>query len=120
MWINARHLSRYRPVLRDRVGCQETRWRGRLEQLIRDGVGSGHFRTADPCASAVQILVVVDGLAAHANTETGIGPRSVNRLAAAMAERELGLADGTLSADPTQPTHRPHPAPRTAALLATH
>lgn len=120
LWINARHLSRYRPVLRDRVGCQETQWRGRLEQLIRDGVGSGHFRTADPCASAVQILVVLDGLAAHANTETGISPGSVNRLAAATAERELGLADGTLSADPTQPTQRAHPAPRTAALLATH
>ncbi len=120
LWINARHLSRYRPVLRDRVGCQETQWRGRLAQLIRDGVGSGHFRTADPCASAVQILVVLDGLAAHANTETGISPGSVNRLAAATAERELGLADGTLSADPTQPTQRAHPAPRTAALLATH
>ncbi|MEU9464112.1 TetR family transcriptional regulator C-terminal domain-containing protein [Streptomyces sp. NPDC048312] len=117
LWINARHLSRYRPVLRDRVGCQETRWRERLEQLIRDGVGSGHFRTADPCASAVQILVVMDGLAAHANTETGISPRSVNGLAAATAERELGLADGTLSADPA---HRARPAPRTPALLATH
>ncbi|WP_443048400.1 TetR/AcrR family transcriptional regulator [Streptomyces sp. NBC_00053] len=120
LWINARHLSRYRPVLRDRVGCQETRWRERLEQLIRDGVGSGHFRTADPCASAVQILVVMDGLAAHANTETGISPRSVNGLAAATAERELGLADGTLSADPVDPAHRARPAPRTAALLATH
>ncbi|MFE2935714.1 TetR/AcrR family transcriptional regulator [Streptomyces sp. NPDC059278] len=139
LWVNARHLSRYRPVLRDRVGCQEAQWRGRLEQLIRDGVGSGHFRTADPCASAVQILVVMDGLAAHANTETGIGPRSVNRLAAATAERELGLTDGTLSADPSDPSDpsdpfdpsepvapadrvdRVHPAPRTAAaLLATH
>ncbi|MFF2898892.1 TetR/AcrR family transcriptional regulator [Streptomyces sp. NPDC057966] len=136
LWVNARHLSRYRPILRDRVGCQEAQWRGRLEQLIRDGVGSGHFHTADPCASAVQILVVMDGLAAHANTETGIGPRSVNRLAAATAERELGLTDGTLSADPSDPfdpsgpsepvapadrVDRAHPAPRTAAaLLATH
>ncbi|MFB6507899.1 MULTISPECIES: TetR/AcrR family transcriptional regulator [unclassified Streptomyces] len=57
LWINARHLSRYRPVLRDRAGRQETQWRERLAQLIQDGVGSGRFRTADPCASAVQILV---------------------------------------------------------------
>lgn len=61
----------------------------------------------------------MDGLAAHANTGTG-SPRSVNRLAAATAERELGLADGTLSADPADPAHRARPAPRTSALLATH
>ncbi|MFD0339862.1 TetR/AcrR family transcriptional regulator [Streptomyces sp. NPDC127117] len=120
LWINARHLSRYRPVLRDRVVRQEAQWRGRLEQLIRDGVGSGHFRTADPYASAVQILVVMDGLGAHANTETGIRPRSVNRLAAATAARELGLADGALSTHPAYLTHPAHPTPRTAALLATH
>ncbi|MFF1914209.1 TetR/AcrR family transcriptional regulator [Streptomyces sp. NPDC058239] len=30
LWINARHLSRHRPVLRDRVGRQEATWRSRL------------------------------------------------------------------------------------------
>ncbi|MEV5200663.1 TetR family transcriptional regulator C-terminal domain-containing protein [Streptomyces sp. NPDC053720] len=126
--IGARHLSRYRPVLRDRAGCQEAQWRGRLEQLNRDGVGGGHFRSADPYASAVRILVVMDGLGtdglgAHAHTETGTRRRSVNRPATATAERELGPADGTLSAHPVHPAypaHQVHPAPRTAALLATH
>lgn len=38
LWINARHLSRYRPVLRDRVAEQEAAWRERLTDLIRQGV----------------------------------------------------------------------------------
>nr|BFE82889.1 hypothetical protein GCM10020093_054900 [Planobispora longispora] len=46
LWINARHLSRYRPVLRDRVTAQEEAWRGRLEGLIREGVeGASSVRT---------------------------------------------------------------------------
>ncbi|MFF8716916.1 TetR family transcriptional regulator C-terminal domain-containing protein [Streptomyces sp. NPDC015184] len=123
MWINARHLSRYRPVLRDRAGRQETQWCERLAQLIQDGVGSGHFRTADPCASAVQILVVMDGLGAHAHTETGVRPRSANRLAAATVGPELGLAEGTLSAGQAHQgdqAHKTHPALRTTDLPATH
>ncbi|MFJ7257661.1 TetR/AcrR family transcriptional regulator [Streptomyces sp. NPDC098085] len=96
LWINARHLSRYRPVLRDRVGHQEGMWRGRLEGLIRKGVDRGEFRTADPYVTTIQILVVIDGLGAHANTETGDRPGAVTRMAVSTAERELGLESGTL------------------------
>ncbi|MFD7498235.1 TetR/AcrR family transcriptional regulator [Streptomyces sp. NPDC059832] len=97
LWINARHLSRYRPVLRDRVGHQEALWRGRLEALVRDGVDCGEFRTADPHVTVIRILVVIDGLGAHANTETGDRPEAVTRMAVSTAERELGLASGTLT-----------------------
>ncbi|MFJ2136576.1 TetR/AcrR family transcriptional regulator [Streptomyces sp. NPDC087845] len=96
LWINARHLSRYRPVLCDRVGHQEGMWRGRLEGLIRKGVDRGEFRTADPYVTTIQILVVIDGLGAHANTETGDRPEAVTRMAVSTAERELGLESGTL------------------------
>ncbi|MEV6833400.1 TetR family transcriptional regulator C-terminal domain-containing protein [Streptomyces sp. NPDC051133] len=99
LWINARHLSRYRPVLRDRVAEQEGAWRGRLEELIRDGVAAGEFRTDDPLATAIQILVVLDGLGAHANTATPRRPDAVIRMAVTTAERELGLAAGALAAD---------------------
>ncbi|MFF1650369.1 TetR family transcriptional regulator C-terminal domain-containing protein [Streptomyces sp. NPDC058240] len=97
LWINARHLSRYRPVLRDRVGHQEALWRGHLEALVRDGVDCGEFHTTDPYVTTVQILVVIDGLGAHANTETGDRPEVVTRMAVSTAERELGLASGTLN-----------------------
>ncbi|MGW6708845.1 TetR/AcrR family transcriptional regulator [Streptomyces sp. NPDC054956] len=98
LWINARHLSRYRPVLRDRVAVQEAAWRGRLEGLLRQGVERAEFRTDDPYVTAIQILVVLDGLGAHANTDTRNRPEAVTRMAVTTAERELGLPGGTLAA----------------------
>ncbi|MGG2463125.1 TetR/AcrR family transcriptional regulator [Streptomyces sp. RGM 3693] len=97
LWINARHLSRYRPLLRDRVAEQEAAWRGRLAALLHEGVTSGEFRTADPDVTTIQILVVLDGLGAHANTDTSNRPAAVTHMAITTAERELGLAEGTLS-----------------------
>lgn len=96
LWINARHLSRYRSVLRDRVARQEAAWRGRLEGVIRDGVEAGEFATEDPAAVAVQLLVVLDGLGVHANTATPERPAAVLRMPLTTAERELGLRPGTL------------------------
>ncbi|WP_328334809.1 MULTISPECIES: TetR/AcrR family transcriptional regulator [unclassified Streptomyces] len=96
LWINARHLSRYRPVLRDRVAEQEALWRGRLTDLVRLGVERAEFRTDDPYVSAIQVLVVLDGLGVHANTESSDRPEAVTYMAVITAERELGLASGAL------------------------
>ncbi|MFK0214807.1 TetR/AcrR family transcriptional regulator [Streptomyces sp. NPDC090298] len=97
LWINARHLSRYRPVLRDRVSAQELASDDRIEGLIREGVERGEFRTDDPRAAAIHILVVLDGLGSHANTDRSDLPEAVARMAVTTAERELGLAYGTLT-----------------------
>ncbi|MER7394533.1 TetR family transcriptional regulator C-terminal domain-containing protein [Streptomyces sp. NPDC000151] len=105
LWLNARHLSRYRPVLRDRVVEQGTAWCGRLEGLIREGVERGQFRTDDPYVTAVQILVVIDGLGATANTHTGDDPPAVARMAITTAERELGLERGSLTPHADRPAH---------------
>ncbi|MEV0600580.1 TetR family transcriptional regulator C-terminal domain-containing protein [Streptomyces sp. NPDC050315] len=99
LWLNARHLSRYRPVLRDRVNVQEAAWRERLTGLIQAGVERDEFRTDDPFMTAIQILVVIDGLGAHVNTHahTVNRPPAVAGMAVATAERELGLPSGTLA-----------------------
>ncbi|MFJ6939796.1 TetR/AcrR family transcriptional regulator [Streptomyces sp. NPDC101132] len=109
LWINARHLSRYRPVLRDRVTTQQAAWRGRLEALVREGVERGEFRTADPYVATIAILVVLDGLGSHVNTPTGDRPGAVLRMAVTTAERELGLPPGTLDAPaaPAPPSGAP-------------
>ncbi|RFU86082.1 TetR family transcriptional regulator [Streptomyces triticagri] len=96
LWINARHLSRYRPVLRERVAAQEAAWRERLAGLIQEGVARGEFRTGDPYVSAIRIIVVIDGLAAHANTGNASHPPAVSRMAITTAETELGLREGEL------------------------
>jgi AcrR family transcriptional regulator len=97
LWINARHLSRYREVLRERVAVQEAAWRARLEGLIRQGVESGEFRTADPLVTTLQILVVLDGLGVDVNVGDEDLPEAVTRMAFLIAERELGLDTGTLT-----------------------
>ncbi|NUR86442.1 MAG: TetR family transcriptional regulator [Nonomuraea sp.] len=122
LWINARHLSRYRSVLRDRVGEQEAAWRERLEGVIRAGVERGEFRTADPLVTAVQILVVIDGLGAHANTDAGPRPEAITRLPVTTAERELGLTPGTLAPEadaPEAPEADAPDAPEAPALDAS-
>ncbi|MBC3839659.1 TetR family transcriptional regulator [Streptacidiphilus sp. 4-A2] len=98
LWLNARHLSRYREILRDRVGHQECLWRDRLTELIREGADAGTVRTDDPVAAAIQILVVLDGLSAHANTDRSDRPAVVSGMAVSTAERVLGLAVGSLAA----------------------
>ncbi|MFD3474702.1 TetR/AcrR family transcriptional regulator [Streptomyces sp. NPDC058695] len=97
LWLNARHLSRYRDRLCDRVGHQEAQWRERLTQLIRDGVAAGVFRAEDPEVTAIQILVVLDGLGVHANTERTDRPPAVTAMAITTAERELAVPAGTLA-----------------------
>ncbi|MFC8872502.1 TetR/AcrR family transcriptional regulator [Streptomyces sp. NPDC057148] len=102
LWLNARHLSRYRPALRERVAVQEAAWRDRLEAVIRDGVERGEFRTDDPLVAAIQILVVLDGLGMLVNSaDTGDDPPAVRRMPITTAERELGLPAGALTATDT-------------------
>jgi AcrR family transcriptional regulator len=97
LWVNARHLCRYRPVLADRVAVLEAEWQARLDRVIADGVAAGEFSTDDPALVSMQILVVIDGLSTHANIGTGHRPAAVARMAITTAERELGLPPGTLS-----------------------
>jgi AcrR family transcriptional regulator len=98
LWLNARHLSRFRPVLAERVAVQEAAWRDRLTGLLRDGTAEGAFRPEDPAVAAILILVVLDGLGVHANTDRSNRPPAVTNMAVTTAERELGLAGGSLLA----------------------
>ncbi|WP_042382719.1 TetR/AcrR family transcriptional regulator [Streptacidiphilus melanogenes] len=96
LWLNARHLSRFRPVLAERVAVQEAAWRDRLTGLLREGTAEGVFDPEDPAVAAILILVVLDGLGVHANTDRSNRPAAVTNMAVTTAERELGLAGGSL------------------------
>jgi AcrR family transcriptional regulator len=99
LWLNARHLSRYRPALRERVAVQEDTWRERLMGVVRAGVEAGEFHAEDPEVAAIQILVVLDGLGMLVNgTSTDHDPPEIARLPMTTAERVLGLPPGALSA----------------------
>lgn len=97
LWLNARHLARYRPTLRARVEQQELDWTARITSVIAEGVATGEFSCPDPKYAAIAILVVMDGLGSSANT--GIradDPPAVDTMLVRMAEQELGLTPGSL------------------------
>ncbi|MFJ9823468.1 TetR/AcrR family transcriptional regulator [Streptomyces sp. NPDC101160] len=96
LWLNARHLARYRPTLRAVVAEQEAEMRGVLTALIEDGVRTGDFVTEDPLAACVVILVTIDGLDSYANADEAAPHPVLDTLVPRIAERELGLAYGSL------------------------
>ncbi|MFA3876464.1 TetR/AcrR family transcriptional regulator [Streptomyces sp. MMCC 100] len=98
LWLNARHLSRYRPVLREHVVEQELLWCRRIERVVAAGVEAGDFRCGDPWAAAVRVLVAIDGASAYINTSEEYRAGPLTGMARALAETELGLAAGALGA----------------------
>ncbi|MGV9418233.1 TetR/AcrR family transcriptional regulator [Streptomyces sp. NPDC003674] len=96
LWLNARHLSRYRPVLQEQVVSQELRWCHRIEHIISRGVAEQVFRCADPWAAAVRVLAVVDGASVYINTSADQRMKPLTDLARTLTETELGLPAGGL------------------------
>ncbi|MER6086080.1 TetR family transcriptional regulator C-terminal domain-containing protein [Streptomyces sp. NPDC001833] len=99
LWLNARHLSRYRPVLREHVVKQELLWCRRLEELITAGTAAGLFACADPWGAATRILVAIDGASAYINTTADHRRAPTADMPRTVAESELGLRRGMLVAD---------------------
>ncbi|GGM96874.1 TetR/AcrR family transcriptional regulator [Streptomyces fuscichromogenes] len=98
LWLNARHLSRYRPVLREHVMKQELLWCRRLEELIAAGTATGVFACADPWGAAIRVLVAIDGASAYVNTSADRRGTPAADMPRTVAESELGLRRGTLLA----------------------
>jgi AcrR family transcriptional regulator len=99
LWLDAWAEAARRPALQVSSRRLNLAWQGLLETTIRSGVADGTFRCPDPAAAAWRILSLLDGLAlqvvAHGTTVTRA---DVVAWTTAAAERELGLASGTLGA----------------------
>ncbi|MEV6974033.1 TetR family transcriptional regulator [Kitasatospora sp. NPDC093806] len=96
LWLNARHLSRFKPGLRSAVRAQESLTRTALTELVEEGVRAGDFTTDDALGATLHILVTVDGLGAYANDDTHPDHPALHDMALGTAERHLGLPPGTL------------------------
>ncbi|KPC91258.1 MULTISPECIES: TetR/AcrR family transcriptional regulator [Streptomyces] len=97
LWLNARHLSRFKEPLRRALAAQEALNRGALAALIEEG----GLAAQDPLRAALHILMAVDGMGTYSNTGTGEGEPLpggllVGELVLETAESRLGLAPGTL------------------------
>ncbi len=109
LWLDAWAEAARRPALRTVSRRLNLAWAALLERTIRAGVADGSFKSDDPVGSAWRILSVVDGLALQVVAHDTILARAdMLGWAAAAAERELGLAGGSLGIEVAapQPTTR--------------
>lgn len=75
----------------------DRRWRGAIEQVVREGVAAGEFRCPDPAASALRIAAMLDGLAVATQVRQSVRRPVAARWAAETAAAEVGLpADALL------------------------
>lgn len=97
LWLDAWAEAARRPAVQATSRRLNLEWQALLERTIEAGVRSGVFMCADPAGAAWRILSLLDGLAlqvvAHGTT---ISREDVVAWSTASAERELGLAAGTL------------------------
>ncbi|MBW9092739.1 TetR family transcriptional regulator [Microbacterium jejuense] len=97
LWLNARHLSRFSPVLDAAVVEQEALNDEGIVALIEDGVAAGVFTADDPLRAGVRILMAVDGQSAYVNNTRESGGAVYRDFVAETAEWSLGLPPGTLT-----------------------
>jgi AcrR family transcriptional regulator len=97
LWLDAWAEAARRPAIQATSRRLNLEWQALLARTIVAGVGSGAFVCGDPDGAAWRILSLLDGLAlqvvAHGTTITR---DDVVAWSTAAAERELGLAAGTL------------------------
>lgn len=99
LWLDAWAEAARRPRLQVASRRLNLAWVGLLEGTIRAGVAAGRLVCPDPIGAAWRILSVLDGLALQVVAHPSIIDRDdVERWGAAVAERELGLGEGVLTA----------------------
>ena len=98
LWLDAWAEAARRPRLQAASRRLNLAWVGLLEEAIRNGLASGQFTCPDPPGAAWRVLSLLDGLALQVVAHPAVIAREdVERWGAAVAERELGLAPGTLA-----------------------
>jgi AcrR family transcriptional regulator len=79
------------PEIRQATTELDRRWRGALEQVIRDGVVTGELRCDDPAGSAQRIAAMLDGLAVATQVRHSLSRDQAAAWARDYAAHELGL-----------------------------
>lgn len=121
LWLDAWAEAARRPELAATSRRLNIEWQRVLAEVIEAGVASGDFRCADPESAAWRLLSLLDGLVlqmvAH---DIPFGSDEVISWVAGSAERELGLAPGTLlPLLPADPVLRLAPDQRTSTTTRT-
>lgn len=98
IWMSAWVAANRRPKLAAEVDRQMRAGVDLLAGLLERGRATGELATTDSETSAWRILVTLDGIAVQRSIHPAIHPPGdLTVVVAQVAERELGLAAGTLA-----------------------
>ena len=98
LWLDAWAEAARRPVLQRISRRLNEEWQALLCEVIADGDRAGVLRCDDPAAAAWRMLSLLDGLTLQAVAHgDAITTEQAGRWSREGAERELGLAAGTLA-----------------------
>ena len=98
LWVDAWAAAMRSPELRKVSRRLDLRWKDAVAGIIEDGVRDGEFSCPDPHRAAWRITALIDGLAIQVTVHRGVLSRGqMAQWVAGLAERELGLAEGSLA-----------------------
>lgn len=98
LWVDAWAAALRSPELRRVSKRLDLRWKDAVAAIILDGVAAGDFDCPDPHRAAWRITALIDGLAIQVTVHRGVLTRGqMTDWVGEQAERELGLAPGTLA-----------------------
>jgi len=96
LWLNARHLARYRPSLRSLVSTQEALSLAELTKLVTRAQEAGLVTAADAKRAATGIFVIIDGAGSYVNTTDPLALSELTPVIRTAAELFLELPPGGL------------------------
>jgi AcrR family transcriptional regulator len=97
IWIDAWALAQREPQIRTVLRRMDQRWCAVLEDIVTDGVASGHFDCPDPRATVVRVSALLDGLSVATLVYRTITRAELRVWLAQMVARELGLDPDALA-----------------------
>jgi AcrR family transcriptional regulator len=100
--IDAWSEGLYTEEIRQACRVNDERWRARLAALIAEGVASGECSVRDPVEAALQITIMLDGLAVAAQVRGTVDRRTVADWAAEHVARIIDVPVDSMRPTPAE------------------
>jgi AcrR family transcriptional regulator len=99
LWIDAWSTALRKPAIRRSLRKLDQRWRDALEEVIAEGVASGHFSCQDPKASVARIGALLDGLSVAALIYETVSRSQLQSWVRNATAEEIGIERSQLAGD---------------------